>query len=385
MQTDQSLLNDSNPDSRFVIRTMTWDTVIAVASDRMCRPIDFILRLELAAFGDRKAESCRPSCGTLARNCLVSENTIRATAKRLKERGRIRETGTDQRGIAIYKVVLPAEVAKTLNRLMILRAFQHHLPPVERSILICIAGYADNQGRTLGHCPGTEDLSTWLQVTRKTIAIGLKALVDLGLICLVAAATGRPGECDQYDLTFSAEAMAWTPATRDNGIKTGEKFEKSSEEDSCFNSLASRRPAAWPIAETMGKNRRGPCVNSEGGHGQNLHPTNDPLPTNDNNDLPVGGAPRAAPDEEPVEEPEGEHEQSTMTNGAPPATPRLVSRTFLPTRAMQRFAAKNRLSNYDQAYVTDAVVARLGPPPATRADRGRWSAAWFAIAKQRCA
>ncbi len=191
---------------------MTFNNVIAASVRRLCSPEAFIVRMELASRGLKGGAECRPSQGTLARDALLSRNTVRRVLDELAAAGEIVKCGKYELGIGVWHIrFLDDPVPPYIHGRMVLRAFQHRLKPLPRALLISIAARADKEGRTNGRCPSSADLQRWFQISVNTVGRGLRTLVEAGLLKRTQRAGGRTFDAAQYDVTFGETAAAWEP------------------------------------------------------------------------------------------------------------------------------------------------------------------------------
>ncbi len=212
--------NGISCDGRFVPRrSMTFRAVVAASVRRHCTTAEFIVRMELAAHGDDQGAGCRPSEVTLARDSAMNRRVARAALAALRARGEITPQGRDGRGIQVWCVNLPADIPAHIHHRAVLRAFQHHIKPLPRAILIAIAACTDGAGKTNGFGPSMEDLCAWFCASDDAVGRALKHLAKIGLIRLVKRAGGARGDAARYDLTFGPEAMAWVPGGSDSAAR----------------------------------------------------------------------------------------------------------------------------------------------------------------------
>lgn len=205
--------SDISSDGAFIVRkSMTFRNVVAASVRRNRSPSEFITLLELVARGQRDGRECRPSQVTLARDGRMTRPAVRRALAALVASGAIISEGGGERGVAVWRAQLPDTIPQYVNHRMVLRAFQHsRLKPVQRAVLIAIASAADDNGRTNGHCPMSEDLQGWFHISADTVGRTLKTLVRLGLLSQVRRAGGGAFDSAQYDVTFCDAAMIWVP------------------------------------------------------------------------------------------------------------------------------------------------------------------------------
>ncbi len=118
---------------------MSWQATTAVTKHSIHSGSELLCLLMLANYADSYGGSIFPSIPTLAKDCRMSDRGVRYIMAKLVESGELVQTGLHQRGVKVYRIVLP-DLDAPLQTLQVkksstpARPLQNSAPPLQSSV-----------------------------------------------------------------------------------------------------------------------------------------------------------------------------------------------------------------------------------------------------------
>jgi hypothetical protein len=106
---------------------MSWQATTAVTRHSKHSGSELLCLLMLANYADAHGESIFPSIPTLAKDCRMSVRGVRYIMAKLVESKELVQTGTHQRGVKVYRIVLP-DLDAPLQSLQVRKSTTHARP-----------------------------------------------------------------------------------------------------------------------------------------------------------------------------------------------------------------------------------------------------------------